>query len=222
MISCDLRISARGLVSCIFADCSFFGTIALIASPSSAAILFDDFNSQAAKLDWNGGANFTVTAGSVDLVTDGMYGIRCIGLSGGCVDLIGSEVPPATSGTLISIALNLNPGVYNLSFDYSGNQRGAAASSFTGRHRGADIQFRPARLAARPSRAFRRVSRSIPPGSYNPEVRPGPRPRNEGNIIDNVSLAAISRTSKLGDDDRGLRPGRWSAARRRSLSSMAV
>lgn len=198
-----------------------FGTIALIASPSSAAILFDDFNSQAAKLDWNGGANFTVTAGSVDLVTDGMYGIRCIGLSGGCVDLIGSEVPPATSGTLISIALNLNPGVYNLSFDYSGNQRGAAASSFTADIAG--LTFNSGLLAS--STPFARFSQGFTidtAGSYNLRFAQARGPGNEGNIIDNVSLAAIPEPASWAMMIAGFGLVGGALRRRRSLSSMAV
>lgn len=166
------------------------GGIGLAASPANAAILFDDFNSQAQQLDWSGGPNFTVASGSVDLVKNGAYGIRCVGATGGCVDLIGTGTPPATSGTLVSIALDLLPGVYDLSFDYSGNQRNAAASAFTASI--ADLAFNSGLLSS--STPFAHFAQSFTigaAGTYHLTFAQAAGPGNEGNILDNVLLTAV-------------------------------
>lgn len=167
--------------------------LAIAGSPAGAAILFDDFNSQAQQLDWNGGSNFTVASGSVDLVKNGAFGIRCVGNVGGCVDLIGTSTPAATSGTLVSIALDLLPGVYDLSFDYSGNQRNAAASAFSASI--GSLVFDSGLLASNAPFAHFAQSFTIgSAGTYHLTFAQAAGPGNEGNIIDNVGITAVPET----------------------------
>lgn len=73
-------------------------------------------------------AQWTVSDGTVDLIAQGDFAsaadqIACFGGSGKCVDLDGAT---SNAGVLTSIAILLEPGVYELSFLLSGT-----ASSFT-------------------------------------------------------------------------------------------
>ncbi len=69
--------------------------------------------------------------GTVDTVVSGEFGITCAGGSGKCVDLDGST---SNAGLLLSKALfTYNVGdIVNLSFQISGNQRGAADDQWFG------------------------------------------------------------------------------------------
>jgi len=69
-------------------------------------------------------AQWTVSDGTVDLVADGDFGIRCLGEAGKCVDLDGATFD---AGTLTSTALSVDPGTYRLEFWLAGT-----ASVFTG------------------------------------------------------------------------------------------
>lgn len=105
---------------------------ALLSFSVSAGVIFqDNFDSELApgvyNTDYKGFANWTVTKGSVDLIsTPNPWSLTCAGGTGKCVDLDGST---GTAGTLQSIALTLDPGTYTLSFDISGNQRNSTADS---------------------------------------------------------------------------------------------
>jgi hypothetical protein len=97
----------------------------LFASQAGASVIFsDDFEgvtSGGSILNWNGGSNWDVMAGTVDLVRSGEYGITCAGGGGYCVDMDGST---RQAGDLVSINVGpLGPGTYTLSYDLSGNQR---------------------------------------------------------------------------------------------------
>jgi hypothetical protein len=91
--------------------------VAAAASPASAAVVFfDNFDAETAALNTTL-TNFNVTAGTIDVVASGTYGITC---SGNCVDLDGST---GDAGVVTS-KTTFGPGNFKLSFDLSGNQRG--------------------------------------------------------------------------------------------------
>ena len=90
-----------------------------MVAPAHAAVLFsDDFNSYAPALNWNGSGTWT-TGNSVDLVASSTFNLTCAGGAGNCVDL------SASSSGFISRSLTLAAGIYQLSFDYTGNQLGS-------------------------------------------------------------------------------------------------
>lgn len=98
-----------------------------VATQSEATVMFsDDFENVTTGgsiLNWNGGANWNVYAGTVDLVRSGEYGITCSGGSAYCVDMDGST---RQAGDLVSVNVGpLAAGTYELSYDLSGNQRSA-------------------------------------------------------------------------------------------------
>ena len=102
--------------------------VAVASSPASAAVVFsDNFDSYAPTLNWNGSGVWS-TANSVDLVANNTFGLTCAGGSGNCVDLTQSGI----TGSMTTL-VNLAPGTYSLSFDYTGNQLGAqfAQAGFT-------------------------------------------------------------------------------------------
>ena len=99
---------------------------ATCASANAGVIFSDNFDAEAGAagnsvLNYNSFANWTVSDGTVDVVanTNG-WGIDCVGNTGKCVDLDGSN---NNAGTLTSSALTLAAASYTLSFDISGNQR---------------------------------------------------------------------------------------------------
>ena len=102
----------------------------LSISASADVIFEDNFDSEAAPgasiLDYNSFGQWTVTDGTVDLISSGGFGISCAGGSGKCVDLDGSN---NNAGVLTSSLLNLTAGNYALSFDISGNQRNGSSDS---------------------------------------------------------------------------------------------
>jgi hypothetical protein len=68
---------------------------------------------------------FTVTSGSVDVVGPGFFGNLCVGTeTNNCVDLNGNS-----AGTIASALFSLPVGIYTLSFDLNGSQRGVATST---------------------------------------------------------------------------------------------
>lgn len=102
----------------------------LSISASADVIFEDNFDSEAAPgasiLDYNSFGQWTVSEGTVDLISSGGFGISCAGGSGKCVDLDGSN---NNAGVLTSSLLNLTAGNYALSFDISGNQRNGSSDS---------------------------------------------------------------------------------------------
>lgn len=166
------------------------GVLVLGASPANASILFANFDALPRALDWNGGTDFSVVLGSVDLVKNHDFGIECVGNTGGCVDLIGTNTPPASSGTLVSIPILLAPGQYELSFDYSGNQRNAAASAFTAAIAG--LSFDSGLLGSdAPFQTHSELFTIDTLGSYQLTFAQAAGPGNEGNIIDNLRLNSV-------------------------------
>jgi len=102
--------------------------VAVVSSPASAAVVFsDNFDGYSPTLNWNGGGVWS-TGNSVDLVANNTFGLTCAGGAGRCVDLSGS----GSTGSITTL-VNLAPGTYSLSFDYTGNQLGSqfAQAGFT-------------------------------------------------------------------------------------------
>lgn len=98
----------------------------LAATTAQANIIFTDtFDTTGGSiLNWNGGANWTVQNGTVDLVRSGEFSIDCLGNTGHCVDMDGSS---GQAGEILS--RNLGPlaaGNYEFSYWLSGNQRVAS------------------------------------------------------------------------------------------------
>lgn len=97
----------------------------LACTASHAAPLFEDnFDTNGGTvLNWDGGDNWSVQNGTVDLVASGDYGIDCLGGAGHCVDLDGSS---NNAGEILSVNLGpLDAGDYKFSYWLSGNQRNA-------------------------------------------------------------------------------------------------
>lgn len=104
---------------------------AISSGAQAGAIFQDNFDSEGTSgvsvLNYTGFANWTVENGAVDLIADpNQWGIDCVGGTGKCVDLDGSN---GNAGTLNSSAFTLSAGTYSLIFDISGNQRGGSNDS---------------------------------------------------------------------------------------------
>ena len=104
--------------------------VALSAAPAfaqSTVLLQDDFDAAAPALGITGGlANWNVTGNSVDVVPDNVYGIRCLGNVGNCVDLDGT---PGPGGIESQLMYSFTAGdVARLEFAVSGNQRNLYSS----------------------------------------------------------------------------------------------
>jgi hypothetical protein len=94
------------------------------APAKAAPVFFDNFEgvtSGGTILNWDGGTNWDVLSGTVDLVKSGDFGIACTGGTGYCVDMDGST---RSAGDIVSINVGpLGPGTYEFSYSLSGNQR---------------------------------------------------------------------------------------------------
>jgi len=107
---------------------------ALGVTPGQAAVILfqDNFNTESASTvqNFSGFTNWTVSNGTVDYIRSGDLGVTCFGGSGGCVDLDGStnaggRLTSRTSYTLVP------GGVYTVTVQVSGNQRGGIADVIT-------------------------------------------------------------------------------------------
>jgi hypothetical protein len=104
-------------------------TATVFSFAAHAGVIFqDNFDSEGTSgtstLNYTDFANWTVSDGTVDLLSDpNQWGIGCQGGGGKCVDLDGST---RNAGTLTSDPFTLAAGTYTLSFDISGNQRRGA------------------------------------------------------------------------------------------------
>jgi hypothetical protein len=101
----------------------------LLISPaiSRADGISENFNELTPSLNATNVGAFTVTGGSVDVVGGTLFGGLCVApTSGNCVDLDGTT---NAAGQISSASLTLTPGVYSLSFDLIGSQRGNTTST---------------------------------------------------------------------------------------------
>ncbi len=172
------------------------GSAMLAALPASAADVFvDDFEGYGSQaVPWNGGGVWSVVEGSVDLVDTPNYGITCAGGDGFCVDLIGTAPGGEVTGEIMNTAaFFLAAGSYTFSFDYSGNQRGAAASSFSafisdgGANTPFSVTLGPLASNA-PWTTYSGTFSVLTAGNYNISFDQQAGPGNIGNLIDNVAL----------------------------------
>jgi hypothetical protein len=96
----------------------------------ASTIFFEDFTTATVGLDVTTAGSFsTINGTNVDVVGGATFGSLCSGPeSGNCVDMAGSGGNPL--GQLeLTTPLNLAAGVYNLSFDLIGSQRGQTSST---------------------------------------------------------------------------------------------
>jgi len=93
----------------------------IFTTPVLASIisLTDNFDNEAAGLNYNNFANWDVVNGSVDSISNGTYDINCESGSGICLDLDGSS---NDAGDLVSKE-SFSPGTYTLQFSFSGHQQ---------------------------------------------------------------------------------------------------
>ena len=116
---------------------------AFAQSAYAGVVLSDNFNDgSTSSLSWAGDSVFsspssepgyigtqTGTASTDYVASTNSYGITCAGPYG-CVDLDGTEpVGTANPAGVLQSNASFGPGTYVLSFDISGNQRGAVAQS---------------------------------------------------------------------------------------------
>ncbi|OUS09010.1 PEP-CTERM domain protein [Gammaproteobacteria bacterium 42_54_T18] len=98
----------------------------MLSISAQAGVVFEDnFDLEAgaagsSALNYNNFDQWSVSNGTVDVVSNGGWGIHCAGNTGKCVDLDGST---HNAGMFSSDTFNLAAGIYSLSFDISGNQR---------------------------------------------------------------------------------------------------
>lgn len=108
-------------------------TLALAGAANAVVVVSNDFeleNGGASFINYTGFSNLFVTAGSVDLVATGDFGIVCAGGSGTCVDMDGSTF---ASGRLDTGSYAFNAGdTVTFTWDLSGNQRSSAQDDFSG------------------------------------------------------------------------------------------
>lgn len=167
---------------------SFFAAALLSLGANAGVIFIDDFNTEAgaagvSSLNYTGFSNWTVSGGTVDVVSSGNFGITCAGGSGKCVDLDGST---GNAGILTSSLLSLGAGTYSLSFDISGNQRGGASDSFTlalGGFLNESFNFAPSTPWQTITRTF-----TVSANSVNNIIFNHAGGDNIGIMLDNVSL----------------------------------
>lgn len=113
-----------------------FGVAAAALAHANAATLFaEDFDDEVSSFgtvfNFTNFDTLTVSAGTVDLIASGAFGVSCDG-SVGCIDLDGTTRGLIPASLLTSGMLTFNPGeLYTLSFRYSGNQRNTAPDTLS-------------------------------------------------------------------------------------------
>jgi len=165
----------------------------LFSVPARAAIIFsDDFNTEhggVGILNYNSFNNFTVTAGTVDLIGNGYFDF--LPGNGLYVDLDGST---NDAGLLTSNALALAAGSYVLSFDLAGSHRGQAETVDALVFGGADPSYAALQIVHASGDPFTRVAMSfiVPAGgdlvSFSFQ---DPSRDNIGMLLDNVELQSV-------------------------------
>jgi PEP-CTERM motif len=106
----------------MFRTALFAVAMAAVATSAQATVIFsDNFNSETQALNYTGFANWTVTAGSVDLIGTGFYDFYPG--NGNYVDLDGTT-PGQNPAGQITTDDSFGAGTYTLSFDLGGSTRG--------------------------------------------------------------------------------------------------
>jgi hypothetical protein len=154
-----------------------------IQNANATTLLSDDFNAESQVENYTAFTNWTVTAGTVDVVGPS-FGYDPLPGNGAYIDLDGSSPGNNPAGQLTS-NLSFGPGTYTVSFDLAGNNRGFPAKTTT-------IQlgsfFTSLTLAATDPFTFY---------SYTFSTTGGPLiftetgvSDNTGNLLDNVTVSA--------------------------------
>jgi PEP-CTERM motif len=162
----------------------------LLISPviSRADSISENFNELPTSLNATNLGAFTVTGGSVDVVGGSLFGFLCVApTSGNCVDLDGST---NAAGQISSANLTLTPGVYNLSFDLIGSQRGDTTSTTVTLGSFFDQTF----ILSSGDDTDGIVNATFTVGSTTivPLVFTSNTPGNIGALLDNVSLQPVT------------------------------
>ncbi len=167
--------------------------VAAVVSPAAASSIFletfDAENGGASQLNYTGFGQFTVDRGTVDIIANGGFALRCAGGAGSCVDLDGST---GAAGRLVSTPFDLVLGLfYDLSFDISGNQRGGASDTLSFGLTGGQLAAESVTLA--PFAPFETIVRrfaATASGPFSIFFDHAGRD-NVGIILDNVSVASV-------------------------------
>jgi hypothetical protein len=102
--------------------------VATASGANAATVLFsENFDSLPQALGTTSVPGLTVTTGTVDIVTNGNFGIDCAGNIGACLDIDGSPGPGAIETLPIAFLAGRQ---ITISYDLSGNQRGAGDDEF--------------------------------------------------------------------------------------------
>jgi len=162
----------------------------LLISPviSRADSISESFNELPTSLNATNLGAFTVTGGSVDVVGGSLYGFLCVTpTSGNCVDLDGTT---NAAGQISSANLTLTPGVYNLSFDLIGSQRGNTTSTTVT----LGSLFNQTFILSSGNDTSGIVNATFTVGSTTimPLVFTSNTPGNAGALLDNVSLQPVT------------------------------
>jgi len=165
----------------------------------AGVVLSDNFNSDTQALDWPGDSVFTSVAvpqiggqvSSTDLIGPGFYNY-CQAGQGNCVDLDGSSGSGNNpAGELLSTS-SIGAGTYTLTFDLSGNDRGAAAQTTDVLVGGSQIWTSGALASASPWTTYS-VTFTTAGGALE-FYEEGPSD-NQGNLLDNISVSTASTTT---------------------------
>ncbi len=118
--------------------------LCICATTASAVTLVDEnFDDEAANfgsmINFDNYSTFQQNIGHTDLISNGGFGLTCVGNTGGCVDLDGS-VPGETPTSLLEVFFAGEIGSYTISFDLSGNQRGQSDDTVTAAYFVGDAQ----------------------------------------------------------------------------------
>lgn len=116
----------------LFLAAALLGTALATPATAQSSITgnFDNEGGGASALNYTNFGQFDVTRGSVDLIHQPDYGLTCAGGSGSCIDLDGTTNSGGALTTKNAIAFATGS-LVTLSFDLSGNQRGAGSDLFT-------------------------------------------------------------------------------------------
>jgi hypothetical protein len=185
----------------------FIVTVGIASGAAFAAnagtLLTDNFDSGTPMLSWAGDAVFssptsypgytgTNAKASTDLVASGTFGISCFGGSGNCVDLDGSSGTGNNPAGVLESRDFFGAGTDTLTFDISGNQRGAAPET-TDVYVGSQLIFSSGPLVSGTPWTAEDITFATT-GGHLTFVEVGPSDQ-QGNLLDNVVFTGTSSVS---------------------------
>ena len=156
---------------------------------ANTTIFYDDFNTENGgvanngTLNYNSFTNWSVSGGTVDLIGNGYYDF--LPGNGLYVDMDGSS----GNAGIMTTNLNLNAGIYLLSFDLAGNQRNANSEQVDVKV-GALFSNSYSLSQNVPFTTFTGFFNVVTPGIYSLSFE-GIGSDNIGMLLDNVSVSVI-------------------------------